>query len=245
MLADFSPFLFLHMTHVARFLLVLLFLGAGTLGPVWGQKFGYIDTEFIMTKLPEYAQAQVELNKLSDTWQKEIEAQKKDLDKLYHTYQAEEVVLTEAMKKKRQDEILKKEQEIKAYETKQFGYEGQLFKKRIELNKPVQDKIFEAVEKVVKARKLDFMFDRNGDLTMLYANPTHDYTEFVLEELGLGTPDRNQPGAKGPVKTVRPPKTPTASADPAFESDSGTPDSPASTQNKASKTSKAASGQKP
>ncbi|MVN75864.1 OmpH family outer membrane protein [Hymenobacter sp. HMF4947] len=233
------------MAHVARFLLVLLFLGAGALVPAWGQKFGYIDTEFIMTKLPEYAQAQVELNKLSDTWQKEIEAQKKDLDKLYRTYQAEEVVLTEAMKKKRQDEILKKEQEIKAYETKQFGYEGQLFKKRIELNKPVQDKIFEAVEKVVKARKLDFMFDRNGDLTMLYANPTHDYTEFVLEELGLGTPDRNQPGPKGPVKTVQPPKTPTASADPAFESDSGTPDDAAATPGKASKTPKAASKQKP
>lgn len=223
----------------------MLFLATGALVPAWGQKFGYIDTEFIMTKLPEYAQAQVELNKLSDTWQKEIEAQKKDLDKLYRTYQAEEVVLTEAMKKKRQDEILKKEQEIKAYETKQFGYEGQLFKKRIELNKPVQDKIFEAVEKVVKARKLDFMFDRNGDLTMLYANPTHDYTEFVLEEMGLGTPDRNQPGPKGPVKTVQPPKTPTASADPAFESDSGTPDDAAAKPGKAPKTPKAASKQKP
>jgi len=107
------------MTHVARFVLALLLLVACV--PAWGQKFGYIDTEFIMTKLPEYAQAQTELTKLTDTWQKEIEAQKKDLDKLYRTYQAEEVVLTEAMKKKRQDEILKKEQDIKAYETKQLG----------------------------------------------------------------------------------------------------------------------------
>lgn len=230
--------------YAVRLTLVLV-LSAGALAPAWGQKFGYIDTEFIMTKMPEYALAQVELNKLSDTWQKEIEFQKKDLDKLYRTYQAEEVVLTEAMKKKRQDEILKKEQEVKAYETKQFGYEGQLFKKRIELNKPVQDKIFEAVEKVVKTRKLDFMFDRNGDLTMLYANPTHDYTEFVLEELGLGTVERNQPGTKGPVKTVQPPKTPTASADPAFESDSGPPDAPAATRTKAARPTKAASGQKP
>src|SRR5947209_2999810 len=112
------------MTHVARYLLVLLLLGA--FAPAWGQKFGYIDTEFIMSKMPEYTQAQVELAKLTDTWQKEIEAQKKDSDQMYHTYQNEEVVLTEAMKKKRQDEILKKEQEIKAYEAKQFGYEGQL-----------------------------------------------------------------------------------------------------------------------
>ncbi|HET9504510.1 MAG TPA: OmpH family outer membrane protein [Hymenobacter sp.] len=187
------------------------------------QRLGYIDTEFIMGKMPEYAQAQVELNKLSDTWQKEIEALKKDLDKMYRNYQNEEVVLTEPMKKKRQDEILKKEQEIKAYQTKQFGYEGQLFKKRAELNKPVQDKIFEAVEKMVKAKKLDIVLDKASDLTMIYTNPTFDYTEYVLEELGLASPDRNQPGPKGSVKTVAPPKTPAASADPRFPTDSGTP----------------------
>jgi len=231
------------MTHVARYLLALLLLGAFV--PAWGQKFGYIDTEFIMSKMPEYAQAQVELAKMTDTWQKEIEVQKKDLDQMYHTYQNEEVVLTEAMKKKRQDEIQKKEQEVKAYESKQFGYEGQLFKKRVELNKPAQDKIFDAVEKVVKARKLDFMFDRNGDLTMLYANPTHDYTEFVLEELGLGSPTRNQPGPKGPVKTVKPPKTPTVSTDPNFESDSGTPDPAETTKTPTPKATKAKAGRKP
>ncbi|QKG53840.1 OmpH family outer membrane protein [Hymenobacter sp. BRD67] len=231
------------MTHVARYLLALLLLGAFV--PAWGQKFGYIDTEFIMGKMPEYAQAQLELGRLTETWQREIEAQKKDLDKLYRTYQAEEVVLTEAMKKKRQDEILKKEQDIKAYEAKQFGYEGQLFKKRVELNKPAQDKIFDAVEKVVKARKLDFMFDRNGDLTMLYASPTHDYTEFVLEELGLGSPTRNQPGTKGPVKTVKPPQTPNASADPAFESDSGTPDPVTGSKTRSAKAGKADAGGKP
>ncbi|WP_223652318.1 OmpH family outer membrane protein [Hymenobacter psoromatis] len=220
-------------THVARYLLALLLLGAFV--PARAQKFGYIDTEFIMSKMPEYAQAQTELSKLTETWQKEIEVQKKDLDKLYRNYQAEEVVLTEAMKKSRQEEILKKEQEIKAYESKQFGYEGQLFKKRVELNKPAQDKIFDAVEKVVKLRKLDFMFDRNGDLTMLYANPTHDYTEFVLEELGLGSPTRNQPGPKGPVKTVMPPKTPTASTDPAFETDSGAGDDVKAPVDKATK----------
>jgi outer membrane protein len=122
------------------------------------------------------------------------------------------------MKKKRQDEILKKEQEIKAYQNKQFGYEGQIFKKRQELNKPVQDKVFEAVEKVAKKKQLAVLFDKSGDLTMLYTNPAHDYTEFVLEELGLGAEDRNQPGPRGSVKTVAPPSTP---ADASFESDSG------------------------
>ena len=188
---------------------------------VQAQKFGWVDSEYIMAKMPEYTKAQGELNTISETWQKEIEAQKKDLDKLYHNYQAEEVVLTEPMKKKRQDEILKKEQDIKAYQNKQFGYEGQLFKKRQELNKPVQDKVFEAVEKVAKKKQLAVVFDKASDLTMLYTNPAHDYTEFVLEELGLGAEDRNQPGPKGAVKTVAPPKTP---VDPNFESDSGAPE---------------------
>lgn len=161
-----------------------------------------------MGKMPAYSQAQTELNTLSSNWQKEIEVQKKDLDKLYRTYQAEEVLLTEPMKKKRQDEILKKEQDIKTYQNKIFGYEGQLFKKRQELTKPVQDQVFEAIEKVAKKKQLAIVFDKSGDLTMLYTNPVHDYTEFVMEELGLASEDRNQPGQKGSVKTVATPKTP-------------------------------------
>ncbi|RTQ53536.1 OmpH family outer membrane protein [Hymenobacter gummosus] len=180
------------------------------------QKFGYVDTEFIMTKMPAYAQAQQELNTASQTWQKEVEAQKKDIDRLYRTYQAEEVLLTEPMKKKRQDEILKKEQDAKAYQNRVFGYEGLLFKKRQELTKPIQDQVFEAVEKVAKKKQLAIVFDKAGDLTMLYTNPAHDYTEFVLEELGLASEDRNQPGPKGAVKTVTPPQTP---ADPEFGDD--------------------------
>jgi outer membrane protein len=231
-----------------RFLGAFALLGLLAATPAQAQRLGYIDTEFIMGKMPEYAQAQTELNKLSDTWEKEIEVQQKDLDKMYRTYQAEEVVLTEPMKKKRQDELLKKEQEIKAYRTKQFGYEGQLFKKRQELNKPVQDRVFEAVEKMVKAKKLDIVFDKASEITMIYTNPTYDYTEYVLEELGLATPDRNQPGTKGPVKTVQPPKTPASAAattptktDSQFESDSGTPEVPAGTKTKA----KASNGTKP
>ena len=205
-------------------LALLLLLSAAS---ARAQKFGWVDSEFIMAKMPEYAKAQQELSALSDTWQKEIEAQQKDLDKMYHNYTAEEVVLTEAMKKKRQDEILKKEQDLKAYRNKQFGYEGQLFKKRQELNKPVQDKVFEAVEKVAKKKQLAVIFDKSGDATMLYTNPAHDYTEFVLEELGFGAEDRNQPGPKGPVKTVPPPKTP---VDPNFESDSGVQESTVGTK---------------
>lgn len=185
-----------------------LLLLCATAPTVSAQKFGYVDSEFIMSKMPAYAQAQTELNTLSGNWQKDIETQKKDLDKLYRTYQAEEVLLTEPMKKKRQDEILKKEQDIKTYQNRIFGYEGQLFKKRQELTKPVQDQVFEAIEKVAKKKQLAIVFDKSGDLTMLYTNPVHDYTEFVMEELGLASADRNQPAQKGSVKTVATPQTP-------------------------------------
>lgn len=188
--------------------LVGLLGGLGSSHVAQAQKFGYLDSEFIMSKMPAYTQAQQELNTLSTNWQKDIETQKKDLDKLYRNYQAEEVVLTEAMKKKRQDEILKKEQDIKAYQNKIFGFEGQLFKKRQELTKPVQDQVFEAIEKVAKKKQLAIMFDKSGDLTMLYTNPVHDYTEFVLEELGLASEDRNQTAQKGAVKTVATPAAP-------------------------------------
>ena len=162
------------MKKIPGLLLALFLLTVAS--EVQAQKFGWVDSEYIMAKMPEYAKAQGELNAMSENWQKEIEAQKKDLDKLYHSYQAEEVVLTELMKKKRQDEIQKKEQDIKVYQNKQFGYEGQIFKKRQELNKPVQDKVFEAVEKVAKKKQLAVLFDKSWDLTMLYTNPAHDYT---------------------------------------------------------------------
>lgn len=175
-----------------------------------------------MSKLPAYAQAQQELNTLSQNWQKDIESQKQDLDKMYRTYQAEEVLLTEPQKKKRQDEIIKKEQDIKAYQNKIFGYEGQLFKKRQELTRPVQDQVFEAIEKVAKKKQLAIVFDKAGDLTMLYTNPVHDYTEFVLEELGIASADRNQPGQKGAVQSVTPPRTPADGASPQLNQEPGT-----------------------
>ncbi|RFP66132.1 OmpH family outer membrane protein [Hymenobacter lapidiphilus] len=193
----------------AALALLLVLLGASR---AQAQKFGYVDSEFILGKLPAYMQAQQELNTQAANWQKDLENQKAELDKLHRNYQAEEVVLTEAMKKKRQDEILAKEQDIKTNTNKIFGFEGQLFRKRQELTKPVQDVVFEAIEKVAKKKQLAIVFDKSGDLTMLYTNPVHDYTEFVLEELGLASPDANQPGQKGPVRTITPPTTPAGEA---------------------------------
>ncbi|HAC24832.1 MAG TPA: outer membrane chaperone Skp [Cytophagales bacterium] len=153
------------------------------------QKFGYIDSDFILSKMPEYGKAQSEIDQLSAAWQKEIEEMQKKVESLYATFAAEQVLLTEEMKKERQDEIRKKETELKEYQKKVFGFEGLFFLKKQELIKPLQDKVFDAVEKVAKSNRLAIIFDKAGELVMIYTDPRHDYTDFVLEELGLGDPN--------------------------------------------------------
>ncbi|RDV14120.1 OmpH family outer membrane protein [Pontibacter diazotrophicus] len=158
------------------------------------QKIGYIDSNFILSKMPAFNKVQQEMDKYAAGWQKEVETLQQESDKLKQDYKAEEVLLTEQMKKKRQAEITKKDNELRDYQRKVFGYEGMMFKRRQELMRPVQDEVFEAVEKVSKSKGVQMMFDKSGDLVMIYTNPVHDYTEYVLEELGLASDKKNQPG---------------------------------------------------
>jgi len=175
------------LTYMKRFfILCSLFFLAST---VFGQKFGYINSELILKKMPEYKKAEQELEKLSLKWQQEIEEMKQGVDKLKNDFQAEEVLLTEEMKKERMDTITLREKALKEYQKKIFGFDGLIFLKRQELMQPIQDKVFEAVEKVAKKQGLQFIFDKAADLVMIYTNPIHDYTDYVLEALGLG--DKN------------------------------------------------------
>jgi outer membrane protein len=175
------------------FFIILLLLFSNV---SFAQKFGYVDSEFILNKMPAYTAAQKEIDKLSANWQKDIEGMYQNIDKMYKAYQAEEVLLTDEMKKKRQNEIVEKEKEVKEYQKKIFGFEGSVFKKRQELIKPVQDDVYDAIEKVAKKRQLQIVFDKSSELVMLYTNPVHDYTEYVLEELGLASPEKNTVGAR-------------------------------------------------
>lgn len=168
------------------FLVFLLFFVAGY---VQAQKFGYIDSEYILKKMPEYQEAHKELDRLAVQWQKEIEDKQKEVDKLKADYQAEEVLLTEEMKEERLEVITGKEKELKEYQKKIFGFDGLIFMKRQELIKPVQDKLYEAVKKVSRDKRLQIMFDKSGDLVMIYTEPIHDYSDYVLEQLGLGDPN--------------------------------------------------------
>jgi len=153
---------------------------------VYAQKWGYIDASYILQKMPEYDEVQQELDKVSKQWQEEIAAMRVEIQSMYDAFQSEEVLLTEEMKEERRLAIQEKEEATKAYHRKVFGYEGLFFLKKKELLKPVQDKLFDAVEKIAMDKRLELVFDKSGDYAIIYSNPVHDYTDFVLEELGLG-----------------------------------------------------------
>ena len=167
----------------------ILFLALFSFGTISAQKFGYIDTDYVLSKMPEYQEAQAEIDKLSQGWQEEIKEMSRNIESMYDELQAEEVLLTTDLKNERLEQIAAKEKELKEYQKKIFGFEGLFFLKKKELVKPVQDKIFDAVEKVCKEQRLAIMFDKAGDLVMIYTDPRHDYTDYVLDELGLGDPN--------------------------------------------------------
>jgi outer membrane protein len=139
--------------------------------------------------MPDYKKAQEEINRLSELWQKEIQEMQKNVESMHAALQAEQVLLTEEMKKERMDAIHKKETELKEYQNKVFGFGGLFFLKKQELIKPVQDKIWDAIDKIAKQNNLAIVFDKSGQLVMIYTDPRYDYTDFVLEELGLGDPN--------------------------------------------------------
>ncbi|HMU98440.1 MAG TPA: OmpH family outer membrane protein [Chitinophagales bacterium] len=150
------------------------------------QRFAYIDTKYILDKLPEYTKAQSLLDNQAAQWQKEIDTKSEQLDKMYSKYDAESFLLTNDLKKQREDEIIKAENEIQDLQKKRFGFEGDLFTKRKELIQPIQDKVFDAVQKIAEQRAYDFIFDKaSGGATMLYTNPKYDVSEEVIKKLGL------------------------------------------------------------
>ncbi len=152
----------------------------------YAQKYAFVDTKYILQNIPEYSDAQDQLDEISIKYQKEIEAKFAEIDKLYKGYQADAVLLPEDMKKKREDEIIKKEKLAKDLQKKRFGKDGDLFKKRQELVKPIQEKIYNAVEELATNRSYAVIFDKAGSLTMLYTNPKYDLSDDVLDKLGYG-----------------------------------------------------------
>ena len=150
----------------------------------YAQKFAYIDTDYILNKIPDFKQAQDKLDNISTQWQKEIEQKYSEIDKMYRSYQQEKVLLTEKMQRNREDLILEKEKEAKNMQQKYFGPEGDLYSKRQELIRPIQDKIYDAVQQLASNYKYQIVFDSSSDLIMLYSNPNLDKSDKVLELMG-------------------------------------------------------------
>ena len=148
------------------------------------QKFAYVDTDYILAKIPEYNQAQDKLDNYSKGWQEEIEITMQKIEKMYRSYQSEQILLTEEMKSARENLIFAEEKKVQDLQIKYFGPEGMLFSKRQELIKPIQDKIYDAIQQVATNNKYSVIFDSSSDLIMLYTNNNLDKSDKVLEIMG-------------------------------------------------------------
>lgn len=176
------------------FVIVGLFAKAQT-------KFCFVDTEYILKHIPEYKSAQTQLDDLSAEWQKEIDTRYAAIEKMYKSYQAEQVLLSDEMRTKREQEIVDKEKQVKEFQKQKFGYQGELYKKREELIKPIQDKVFEAVNKYADQYSYGVIFDKSGDATMLYTSSKLDKSNDIISALGYKPGDYS--GAKSNEKAEK------------------------------------------
>jgi outer membrane protein len=163
------------------FVFILAFLSTFT---VLGQRFAYIDSDYILENIPEYQAAQMQLNELSQQWQTEIEAEFAEIDRMYREYQAESVLLPEEMRLQREEQIIAKEKEAKDLQMKRFGREGDLFKKREELMKPLQDQIYTAVQDIATKGNYAIIFDKTGSNNMIYSDVRFGLSDEVLQKMG-------------------------------------------------------------
>ncbi len=166
-----------------RLFLSFLFATLATVG--FAQRFCIIDSKYILEKMTDYGAAQTALDNVSKTWQTEIDNQMQEVDRLYKSYQAERAMLSDEVRKKREDEIVAKEKTAKDLQKQRFGYEGDLFKKRQQLVKPVQDRVFTAVQKYAQQKGYEVVLDKAGGVTLFYADPKLDKSDDVLKNLGV------------------------------------------------------------
>ena len=159
-----------------------LFVGMSTMAIA--QKTALVDMEYIMKNIPTYETANEQLNIVSKKWQKEVEAQLTEVQTMYKNYQTELVFLSEEMKVKREEEIVAKEKEANALRNKYFGQEGELFKKRESLIKPIQDEIYAAIQELVNEKKYDLIWDKSSSMNLIYSSSNLDISDLVLEKLG-------------------------------------------------------------
>lgn len=151
----------------------------------FAQRYAIIDTKYILDKMPDYKTAQKSLDEIAAGWQKEIDGMQQELDQMYKNFEAEQVMLSDELRKKREDQLFVKEKALRDLQRQRFGFEGDLFKKRQELVKPIQDKVYNAVQKLAVQRGYDFILDKSEGITVIFADPKLEKSDDVLRELGV------------------------------------------------------------
>ncbi|MCA1756784.1 MAG: OmpH family outer membrane protein [Bacteroidales bacterium] len=153
-------------------------------GSAFAQKYAYVDTEYILNNIPSYSAAQQQLDDLSQSWESEIAALYEEVEQMYRDYQNDVVLLSREAKVKREEDIINREREAKELQNTYFGVEGELFKKREELIKPLQDDIYNAIKEIAVEGAYAVIFDTASGMNMIYTNPRYDISDEVLQKLG-------------------------------------------------------------
>jgi len=166
-----------------KIILLTFFSAMAVMG--FSQKYAIIDTRYILDRIPDYKTAQKQLDDIAAGWQKDIDTKQAELDNMYKAFEAEQVMLSDDLRKKREDQLFNKEKDLRDLQRKRFGFEGDLFKKRQELIKPIQDKVYNAVQKMAVNRGYDFVLDKSEGITIIFADPKLDKSEDVLKDLGV------------------------------------------------------------
>jgi outer membrane protein len=149
------------------------------------QRYAIIDTKYILEKIPDYKDANKKIEEFAEAWQQEIDLLQADIDKMYREFEVEKAMLTPELLKKREDEIYNKEKQVRDLQRKRFGYEGDYFKKKQDLVKPIQEKVYNAVQKLASERMYDFILDKSEGITIIFADPKLDKSDDVLKILGI------------------------------------------------------------
>ena len=165
--------------------IILLIFFTFTAFTTFAQRFAFVDSDYILKHMPEYAAAQKQIAALSDQWQKEVDGKSQEIERMYKAYEADKVLMTADMKKRREAEIAGKEKEVRDFQRLKFGPDGELAKKSDALIKPIQERVIKAIQAVAESEDIDMMFDKNSEVMMLYANPRYDKSADVITRLGL------------------------------------------------------------
>ncbi len=166
-------------------ILITLSLTLLGLTGAFAQRFAYVDSDYILKHIPEYASSQKQLAALSEQWQREVDGRFQEIDRLYKAYQADQVLMTGDMRKRREGEIVEKEKAAKDFQRSKFGPDGELAQRSGALVKPIQERVSKAIQAMAEGENLDMVFDKNSEVIMLYTNPRYNKSDAVITRLGL------------------------------------------------------------